>query len=456
METIRFDIDADGIATLTIDVPGQSMNVIGPDFLADLDTAITRIASEEGIKGAVIASGKDSGFMAGMDLKYFGSMLASADGQRPAPTAIFDNVFVLNQLFRRLETAGKPVACAIEGTCVGGGFELALACHRRFVGDSPKTQLGLPEILIGLFPGGGGSQRLPRIMGVQASLMYMLQGKLFRPAEAAMLKVVDGVVPQGTALEAAKAWIKANPTANTQPWDVKGFKVPGGAGGFNPAFVQTMAGALPMTLKQTQRNMNAPIALLSAVYEGITLPMDRAIRIESKYFAKVAADPQASNMIRTLFVNKQAAERGARRPKDEPKAPTTKLAMLGAGMMGAGIATVAAQAGMDVVLFDRDQAYAEKLRRDYAQTIKIEQLADLAGMSVSSFHVHFKSVTNMSPLQFQKSVRLVEARTLMISQHMDAASTAYKVGYESPSQFSREYARMFGCPPARDIARIRL
>jgi 3-hydroxyacyl-CoA dehydrogenase/enoyl-CoA hydratase/3-hydroxybutyryl-CoA epimerase len=340
MNTINFTADADGIATLTIDVPGQSMNVIGPDFLADLDAAITRISSEEGIKGAVIASGKDSGFMAGMDLKYFGSMLATGDGARPAPAAIFDKVFVLNQLFRRLETCGKPIACAIEGTCVGGGFELALACHRRFVGDSSKTQLGLPEILIGLFPGGGGSQRLPRIMGVQASLMYMLQGKLFRPAEAAMLKVVDAVVPQGTVVEAARDWVKANPTANTQPWDVKGFKVPGGAGGFNPAFVQTMAGALPMTLKQTQRNMNAPIALLSAVYEGITLPMDRAIQIESKYFAKVAADPQASNMIRTLFVNKQAAERGARRPKDQAKAPTKKLAMLGAGMMGAGIATV--------------------------------------------------------------------------------------------------------------------
>lgn len=370
MQTITLDTDGDGIATLTIDVPGQSMNVIGPEFLADLDSAITRIAGEDGIRGAVIASGKDSGFMAGMDLKYFGSMLASESGRRPAPAAIFDKVFVLNQLFRRLETCGKPVACAIEGTCVGGGFELALACHRRIVGDSPKTQLGLPEILIGLFPGGGGSQRLPRIMGVQASLMYMLQGKLFRPAEAAMLKVVDDMVPQGTALAKAKEWVKANPTACVQPWDQKGFKFPGGAGGFNPGFVQTMAAALPMTLKQTQRNMNAPVALLSAVYEGALLPFDRAIRVESKYFAKVAADPQAANMIRSLFVNKNAAERGARRPKDQPKAPTKKLAMLGAGMMGAGIATVAAQSGMEVVLFDRDLAYAEKGKAHVEEQLK--------------------------------------------------------------------------------------
>ena len=370
MQTIAFDIDADGIATLTIDVPDQSMNVIDPDFLADLDASITRIASDEAVKGAVIASGKDSGFMAGMDLKYFGSMLASESGKRPAPAQIFDKVFVLNQLFRRLETCGKPVACAIQGTCVGGGFELALACHHRVVGDSPKTQLGLPEILIGLFPGGGGSQRLPRIVGVQAALLYMLQGKLLRPAEAAMMKIVDEVVPQGTTLAAAKQWVKANPSAGVQPWDQKGFKIPGGAGGFNPAFVQTMAGALPMTLKQTQRNMNAPIALLSAVYEGAILPFDRAIQVESKYFAKVAADPQAANMIRSLFVNKQAAERGARRPKDQPKAPTQKLAMLGAGMMGAGIATVAAQAGMEVMLFDRDLSYAQKGKAHVADQLK--------------------------------------------------------------------------------------
>ncbi|MET0371188.1 MAG: 3-hydroxyacyl-CoA dehydrogenase NAD-binding domain-containing protein [Sphingobium sp.] len=359
MQTITFDIDADGIATLTIDVPDQTMNVIGPDFLADLDAAITRLSSEEAIKGAAIASGKDSGFMAGMDLKFFGAMLAKA-GPNPAPAALFDDLFSLNALFRRLETCGKPVAVAIEGTCVGGGFELALACHHRVVGDNPKTQLGLPEILIGLFPGGGGSQRLPRLIGVQTALIYMLQGKLFRPAEAAMLKAVDEVVPAGAALEAAKAWVKANPRAFVQPWDRKDFKFPGGVGQFNPGFIQTMVAATPMTLKTTQGNMVAPPALLSAVYEGVQLLFDRAIRIESKYFAKVAADPQAGNMIRTLFVNKNAAERGARRPKGEPKAPTKKLAMLGAGMMGAGIATVAAQAGVEVVLFDRDLAFAEK------------------------------------------------------------------------------------------------
>ncbi len=358
MTTITFASDADGIATLTIDVPGQSMNVIGPDFLADLSAAIDRIAADGAIKGAILCSGKASGFMGGMDLKNMAAMLGLGEPQKDM-AALFDKVFVLNALFRRLETCGKPVACAIEGTCVGGGFELALACHYRVVSDNPKIQLGLPEIMVGLFPGGGGSQRLPRIVGAQTALLYMLQGKLFRPAEAAALKVVDAVVPAGTTIDAARTWLKGNPGA-VQPWDQKGFKVPGGSGSMHPGFVQTMMAATAMTAKQTQRNLNGPIALLSAVYEGTQLPMDRAIRVESKYFAKVVADPQAANMVRTLFVNKQAAERGARRPAGEAKAPTVKLAMLGAGMMGAGVAAVSAQAGIDVVLLDRDIAYAEK------------------------------------------------------------------------------------------------
>jgi 3-hydroxyacyl-CoA dehydrogenase / enoyl-CoA hydratase / 3-hydroxybutyryl-CoA epimerase len=377
-QTITTQIDADGIALLTIDVPGQSMNVITPDFLADLDAAISRIGSEEGIKGAVICSGKASGFMAGMDLKQLGAMLHNADGSTPSMAELFERCFALNGLFRRLETCGKPVACAIEGTAMGGGLELAMACHRRVLSSSPKVQIGLPEVLVGLFPGGGGSQRLPRLIGVQTALMYMLQGKNFRPAEALALKVVDELAEPGKTVDAAKAWVKANPNASSQPWDNKSFKVPGGAGQFNPAFVQTMAAANAMTVKQTQGNMNAPHALLSAVYEGIQLPMDRALRIESKYFTKIIADPQAGNMIRSLFVSKQAAERGARRPAGIEKMPTKKLAMLGAGMMGAGIATVSVQAGMEVVLLDRDMASAEKGKAHVA-----EQLAKRLGKGMT-------------------------------------------------------------------------
>ncbi len=377
-ETIHFELDGDGIATLTIDVPGQSMNVIGAQFLTDLDALIDRLAAEDAITGAVIASGKASGFMAGMDLKAMETMLLPRPGEPLDMAALFTRCFELNRILRRLETCGKAVACAIEGTCVGGGFELALACHRRIVGDNAKTQLGLPEILVGLFPGGGGSQRFPRITGVQTALMTMLQGKLFRPAEGAAMKLIDEVVPAGTALEAAKAWVKANPSASVQPWDQKGYKVPGGAGSMNPNFVQTFVGAVPMTVKQTQRNLNGPIALLSAVYEGLQLPMDRAIRVESKYFAKVIADPQARNMVRTLFVNKQAAERGARRPAAIAPSPTKKLAMLGAGMMGAGIATVAAQAGIEVMLLDRDMAAAEK-GKAHAQAVLQKRLG--RGMS---------------------------------------------------------------------------
>jgi 3-hydroxyacyl-CoA dehydrogenase/enoyl-CoA hydratase/3-hydroxybutyryl-CoA epimerase len=358
--TIKTEIDGDGIALITIDVPGQSMNVITPEFIADLGEAIDRIASDATIKGAVICSGKASGFMAGMDLKQLGAMLTPANGEKPTMGDIFERAFVLNALFRRLETCGKPIAAAIEGLAMGGGLELVLACHHRVLSSDPKVQIGLPEVLVGLFPGAGGSQRLPRLIGVQMALMYMLQGKNFRPPEALAMKVVGELAAPGQTVDAAKAWVKANPHSHVQPWDEKGFKVPGGSGQFNPGFIQVMAAATVMTTKETQRNLNGPHALLSAVYEGIQLPMDRAIRVESKYFTKVVADPQAGNMVRTLFVSKQAAERGARRPAGIEKAPTKKLAMLGAGMMGAGIANVAAQAGIEVFLLDRDMAAAEK------------------------------------------------------------------------------------------------
>jgi 3-hydroxyacyl-CoA dehydrogenase / enoyl-CoA hydratase / 3-hydroxybutyryl-CoA epimerase len=374
---IRQDLDADGILLLTIDCPGLSMNVINADLSRDLRSAVDRIRSDDAVKGAVITSGKASGFVAGADLKGMnfageansdsansdsassgaGSGDAAAAPSRMA--AIFAGVFTLNKLLRDLETCGKPVASAVNGLALGGGLEIVLATHYRVVADNPKITLGLPEVLVGLFPGAGGTQRLPRLMGVQNALMYLLQGKNMSPQEALGFGVVQAVVPADAVVETARAWVKANPKA-VQPWDVKGFKFPGGAGAMNPGFAQVFVAGNAIANKQSSGNMNQVKAIMSAVYEGAQLPMDTAIRLESKYFAKVVADPQAGNMIRSLFVSKQAAEKGARRPAGVAAAKTRKVGMLGAGLMGAGIAMVSAQAGIEVVLLDRDQAAADK------------------------------------------------------------------------------------------------
>ena len=363
-ETIKYDLDSDGIATLTIDLPNQSMNVINMQLQKDLAALTEKIASDDEIKGAVITSGKQSGFMAGADLK--GMNFGEADGEAASSGkskmgVLFDAVFSLNKIMRDLETCGKPVAAAVNGLALGGGLELVLACHYRVVADNPKISLGLPEVMVGLMPGAGGTQRLPRLMGVQPALMYLIQGKNMSPQEALGFGVVQEVAPADQIVEKAKAWVKANPKGGTQPWDEKKFKFPGGpAKGTNPGFAQTFVGGTAMTIKQTNGNINGPFAILSAVYEGSQLPMDTAIRVESKYFAKLVADPQAGNMIRSLFVSKQAAEKGARRPEGHPQMPTKKLGMLGAGMMGAGIALVSARAGIEVVLLDRTQEAADK------------------------------------------------------------------------------------------------
>ncbi len=240
---------------------------------------------------------------------------------------------------------------------------------------------------MGLLPGAGGTQRLPRLMGAQAAMMYILQGKNMSPQEALSFGVVQELAPREELVARAKAWVKANPNAHTQPWDRKDFKFPGGAGHMNPAYAQTFMGGTAMAHKQSMGNMNQIKAILSAVYEGCQLPMDTAIRVESKYFAKVAADPQAGNMIRSLFVSKQAAEKGARRPKDEPPAKTKKVGMLGAGLMGAGIAMVSAQAGIEVVLLDRDLESAEKGKRYTEDRLK-KRRTDEAKMAEILGRIH--------------------------------------------------------------------
>ncbi len=387
MTTLHHDLDADGILTLTIDLPGQSMNVINAEFTADLGAAIETIKSDAAIKGVVITSGKASGFMAGADLKGMGGLVGGAGAESKSRMAtVFDNVYRLNKLFRDLETCGKPVAAAINGLALGGGLELALACHYRVCSDNPKIALGLPEVLVGLFPGAGGTQRLPRLMGVQPALMYLTQGKSMSPQEALGFKVVGELAPADQIVARAKAWVLANPKA-VAPWDEKGFRFPGGVGAMNPGFAQTFMVGTAMTAKATNHNMNAPIAMLSAVYEGSQLPIDTALRVESKYLAKVVADPQAGNMIRSLFVSKQAAEKGARRPKNVAPMPPKKIAMLGAGLMGAGVAMVAAQAGIDVILLDRDLAAAEKGKAYTAERLA-KKRTDPAKMEALLARIH--------------------------------------------------------------------
>jgi 3-hydroxyacyl-CoA dehydrogenase / enoyl-CoA hydratase / 3-hydroxybutyryl-CoA epimerase len=363
-DTIKFEIDADGIALLSIDVPNQTMNVITSQLTADLTKLVEHIATTDSIKGAVITSGKATAFVAGADLKTIGDLVggsAELHNGKSRAANMLEAQFELNKLFRRMETSGKPYAAAINGLALGGGLEICLACHYRVALDNPKLVFGLPEVLVGLLPGAGGTQRLPRLMGVMSALPYLLQGKNMSPQDAKASGVVhDLAADQADLINKAKAWLKANPKA-VQPWDVKGFKLPGGgADQFSRAFNQIFMGSTAMVMRETQGNMNAPRAILSCVYEGSQLPIDKAVRLESKYFTKLFLSPQAESMVRSLFVSKQAAERGARRPAGIDKMPTKKVAMLGAGLMGAGVAMVSAKAGIEVVLLDRDQASADK------------------------------------------------------------------------------------------------
>lgn len=344
----------DGIALLTLDVPDRSMNILTPDLRDQLAGHVETIAADDAIIGAIITSGKTNGFLAGADLK------AMAERRKLGHVeAVYDAVAPLTRLLRRLETCGKPFVAAVNGTALGGGLEIALACHYRLVADEPKTRLGLPEVKVGLIPGAGGTQRLPRLIGVEKALPLIIEGKPLTPSEAVSLGVFDALAPSADLLDAARAALKAG-IEPVQPWDRKGFEAPGGQGGFNPKIMSTFASATSMLAKSTYRNYPAPLAILSAVFEGHHLPMDAALRIESNHFAKMVLDPVSKGMIRTLFINKGAADKLVRRPQDVPPSKVKTLGVLGAGMMGAAIAYISAEAGMDVVLLDVELEAAKR------------------------------------------------------------------------------------------------
>ncbi|MBL8548583.1 MAG: enoyl-CoA hydratase/isomerase family protein [Hyphomonadaceae bacterium] len=370
MENFKIDVDSDGIALITFDVPGRSMNTITGGVMKDLVEIVQRIKSDEKIKGAVIASGKTSGFCAGADLgemdegQFTGSG-GAAKSEEEKNKAQFERAFTLNKTLRAIETCGKPVACALEGLALGGGLEIALACHYRVAADNPKIKLGLPESKVGLLPGAGGTQRLPRLIGVQNAAMMILQGQDKSPQDAKSLGFVNEVVPAGQTVEAAKKWLKGSPSA-VAPWDVKGYRVKDGP--YTPAGAMIAIGGNAMVSKQTSLNYPAQRNILSCIYEGMQVPIDAALRIESRYFVKTANTPQAKGMIRSLFVSMQALGKGANRPEGVPALDVKKVVVIGAGLMGAGIAYVQAKAGVDTVLIDVSMENAEK-GKDYSKKI---------------------------------------------------------------------------------------
>jgi len=364
MENFKIDVDSDGIALITFDVPGRSMNTLTSSVMAEIPQLVERIKTDDAVKGAVITSGKASGFCAGADLgDIAGGMIGGASLQDA-----YDAGWKMNGALRALETCGKPVAAAINGLALGGGLELTLACHYRVVENDNRIQLGLPEIKVGLFPGGGGTQRLTRLIGVQPAMMAMTEGKSFRPNDAKGAGIVHEIAEKGQSVEAAKTWIRNGGKA-VQPWDDKGFKLPGG-GPYHPAGIQNFLVGNAMIRKQTYGNYPAATNLMKAVYEGVQVPMDAALRIETRYFIKTLMTPQAQAMIRSLFLSKQELDKGAVRPAGVPKSDAKKVTVLGAGMMGAGVAYVQVMAGIETVLIDQTQEAADKGKAHVEELLK--------------------------------------------------------------------------------------
>ncbi|MBE7425550.1 MAG: enoyl-CoA hydratase/isomerase family protein [Ideonella sp.] len=346
---VTLELGSDGILVATMNLPGRPMNVVGDELMAGIQAALEKLA-DPAAKGMVLTSGK-ADFCAGGDLDRMSKWTK--------PEEPYEGSMAMKRVLRQMELQGKPVVAAINGHALGGGLEIALACHARIAIDDPRLKLGQPEVKLGLLPGGGGTQRLPRLLGLQQGLQICAEGNDIAPAKARQMGLLaDTAADRADLMAKAKAWITANPKAQ-QPWDNPKFKWPGGDSR-SEAARQLWAIAPSIAAAKSYGNYPAVEHIMSCVFEGGLLDFDSACEVESRYFAACVTSQASKNMINTLWYQLNAIKKGASRPRGPAAGKVKKLGILGAGMMGGGIAYVSARAGIDVVLLDTTQALADK------------------------------------------------------------------------------------------------
>lgn len=376
---------SNGIAVLSIDMPGRSMNVLTQELASALGQAFEAAVHDEAVRGIIITSGK-RGFIAGADLSQMAPLAAPDVDEAEARQGIA----VYGELFRRIETAGKPVVGAATGTALGGGLELLLATHYRIATDDSAARFGLPEVTLGLMPGAGGTQRLPRLVGINASLPLLVEGRSLDVAAAYGIGLINEVVPADRLLDAARTALTGGRVNPVAPWDLPGFRVPGGDAQ-TPENNLALSTAEAKATARSQGNHPAPAAIMRAVREGIELSLDEGLIRELDLFVPLLRGRTAQNMIRTLFFARQAADKLVRRPPNVPKSKVRKIGVLGAGFMGAGIAQVSALAGIEVVMVDRSLELASASLGAIAQAWE----ADVAKgrLSLSEKHVALQRIS---------------------------------------------------------------